>query len=63
MTGRLTLSGVPVTYLNISDGASNAEIVFESPNPTEMDRFSYRTGASDVTLNWIGICQFPAHGF
>jgi hypothetical protein len=61
--GKIDLSGVPVTYLNISDGASNAEVVFKSPNPAEMDRFSYRTGASDVNLSGLGYANFRRMDF
>ena len=61
--GKIDLSGVPVTYLNISDGASNAEVVFDAPNPVEMDRFTYRTGASDVTLSGLGFANFRRMDF
>ena len=61
--GKIDLSGVPVTYLNISDGASNAEVVFDAPNPVEMDRFTYRTGASDVTLTGLGFANFRRMDF
>jgi N-terminal domain of toast_rack, DUF2154 len=61
--GKIDLSGVPVTYLNISDGASNAEVVFTTPNPAEMDRFSYRTGASDVSLSGLGYANMSRMDF
>lgn len=61
--GKIDLSGVPVTYLNISDGASNAEVVFTTPNPAEMDRFSYRTGASDVSLSGLGYANMRRMDF
>lgn len=56
--GSLDLSGVPLTGLDVSDGASNAKIVFAQPNPAEMARLSYRTGASDVSLTGLGNANF-----
>jgi hypothetical protein len=51
--GSLDLSGVPLTRLEISDGASKNEVVFNSPNPQSMSRFTYKTGASEVTLTGL----------
>ncbi|MHB8932362.1 MAG: hypothetical protein ACYC6H_02715, partial [Bellilinea sp.] len=52
--GSLDLSGVPLTNLDITDGASKATVEFNSANPVEMDTFSYKTGASQVNLFGIG---------
>jgi hypothetical protein len=52
--GTLDLSGVPLRGLAINDGASESEVVFESVNPEEMDRLTYKTGASKVTLRGLG---------
>lgn len=52
--GSLDLSGVPLTNLDISDGASKATVTFNSVNPVEMDTFSYKSGASQVNLLGIG---------
>ncbi|MHB0924407.1 MAG: toast rack family protein [Bellilinea sp.] len=52
--GSLDLSGVPLTNLDITDGASKATVEFNSVNPVEMDTFSYKTGASQVNLFGIG---------
>lgn len=51
--GTLDLGGVPLTNLSISDGASQATVRFDQPNPVEMDRLRYRTGASEVTLEGL----------
>lgn len=51
--GRLDFSGVPITHLDVQDGASNAEIIFNSPNPVRMEEFRYRTGASDIEVNGL----------
>jgi hypothetical protein len=48
--GRLDLSGLALTKLDISDGASKATVEFNSPNPEEMESLTYRTGASQVEL-------------
>jgi N-terminal domain of toast_rack, DUF2154 len=61
--GEIDLSGVALTYLDISDGASDSEVVFTAPNPVEMDRFNYRTGASDVNLSGLGYANFRRMDF
>jgi len=48
--GTLDLSGLALTNLKISDGASKAEVRFDSKNPVEMQRLTYKTGASNVDL-------------
>jgi hypothetical protein len=52
--GTLDLSGIPLTDLEINDGASKATVEFTSENPQEMQRFVYKTGASDVSLIGLG---------
>jgi hypothetical protein len=52
--GILDLSGIPITDLEINDGASKATVEFNSANPVEMQRFTYKTGASDVSLVGLG---------
>lgn len=51
--GNLDLSGIPIASLEIRDGASNAEVNFNSPNPIRMEEFSYNTGASDVEISGL----------
>ena len=48
--GTINLSGVPITDLSIADGASQATVIFDTLNPVQMNRFIYRTGASEVDL-------------
>jgi hypothetical protein len=48
--GTLDFSGVPLTNLEINDGASKATVRFDSLNPAVMQRFVYKTGASSVEL-------------
>jgi hypothetical protein len=52
--GVLNLSGLSLTNLDINDGASKATVRFDSPNPVEMTRLSYKTGASQVSLLGLG---------
>jgi len=52
--GTLDLSGIPITNLRVSDGASQATVKFDSLNPTKMERLTYKTGASQVDLEGLG---------
>lgn len=52
--GTIDLSGVPITNLRVSDGASQATVKFDSLNPVKMERLSYKTGASQVDLEGLG---------
>lgn len=51
--GTLDLSGVPLTRLKITDGASQSNLVIDTPNPVQMESFSYETGASNVKITGI----------
>lgn len=52
--GDLDFSGVPLTRLSISDGASQGKVLFDSLNPVEMISLHYATGASQVDLIGLG---------
>jgi hypothetical protein len=52
--GNLDLSGLSITSLSISDGASKSTVKFDTLNPVEMDQLTYKTGASDVELLGLG---------
>ena len=52
--GKIDLSGLSITKLQIADGASKSTIHFDTLNPVEMDEISYKTGASDVELLGLG---------
>jgi hypothetical protein len=52
--GVLDLSGVALTNLEISDGASQATVRFDTLNPADMQRLTYKTGASSVDLIGLG---------
>ena len=49
----LDFSGVPITNLEIADGASEAKVLFASPNPVRMQTFKYTTGASNVEIKGL----------
>jgi hypothetical protein len=52
--GALDLSGLSITNLSITDGASKSSIGFDSLNPVEMNLLQYKTGASEVDINGLG---------
>lgn len=56
--GSLDLTGLPITDLEINDGASEGRVTFNEPNPAEMDRLVYRTGASSVSLTGLANANF-----
>lgn len=56
--GSLDLTGLPITDLEINDGASEGRVTFNKPNPAEMDRLVYRTGASSVSLTGLANANF-----
>jgi hypothetical protein len=61
--GRLDLSGVALTGLRISDGASKATVIFDKPNPVSMPNFTYSTGASNITLEGLLNANFEEMNF
>jgi hypothetical protein len=56
--GELDLSGLALTNLTISDGASDSTVTFDEVNPEAMDTFRYTTGASSVKLNGLANANF-----
>jgi hypothetical protein len=52
--GTLNLSGLAITNLAITDGASKSTVRFDSPNPSVLQLFSYKTGASEIELLGLG---------
>ena len=52
--GTIDLSGLSITELEVNDGASKAVVRFDEPNPVEMRRLVYKTGASKVDLLGLG---------
>ncbi|HEX2980734.1 MAG TPA: toast rack family protein [Anaerolineaceae bacterium] len=60
---KIDLSGVPLTGLDISDGASDAKVEFNELNPAQMSRLTYRTGASQVELVGLANANFSELDF
>lgn len=56
--GNFDFGGLSLLSLEISDGASDVDLEFSSPNQVEMDEFTYRTGASDVRLTGLANANF-----
>ncbi len=59
----LDLTGLSLTGLRITDGASSNNVVFTAPNPVRMDRFTYETGASSIKLEGLGYANFDEMTF
>jgi hypothetical protein len=57
-TGSMDFSGVPLTELSITDGASKGKVTFKEVNPVQMDQFTYLTGASTVELTGLANANF-----
>jgi len=56
--GNMDLSGIHIRSLNITDGASQNSVMFNTPNPEKMDTLTYRTGASQVELDGLANANF-----
>ncbi len=61
--GTIDLSGVPLSDVNISDGASDATVEFKQTNPASMDTFQYKTGFSTVKLLGLAYAGFQQMTF
>jgi hypothetical protein len=61
--GKLDLGGIPLTDLEISDGASQADITFDSLNPVVMQDLRYKTGASQINIEGLGNANFEEMSF
>jgi len=59
----LDLSGLSLTNLAIRDGASNSKVTFDTANPVVMQEFTYKTGASNVSLTGLANANFQQMTF
>jgi hypothetical protein len=50
----LDLSGLPVTSLAVSSGASDTRVLFDSPNPVRMKSLTLSTGAASIVAEHLG---------
>ena len=62
-TGSLDLSGLTLEELTIKDGAARNEVKFDLPNPSQMSRLLYETGASTVSLSGLANANFKTMTF
>ncbi|MEI6288968.1 MAG: toast rack family protein [Chloroflexota bacterium] len=56
--GNFDFGGLSIKNLTINDGASKITADFSSPNHEKLNIFSYKTGASNVTLKNLGNANF-----
>lgn len=61
--GTLNLGGLALTELEVNDGASEAKLTFDAPNPQPMDRLTYKTGASKVEMTGLANANFTELNF
>jgi hypothetical protein len=61
--GVFDLSGLSLQGLDVADGAANSQVIFSSPNPSQMERLRYVTGASVVSLTGLANANFAAMEF
>lgn len=59
----LNLTGLQLTSLKITQGASETDLRFETPNPQVMETFSFTTGASSADLYGLGYANFNQMDF
>lgn len=61
--GTYDLSGLTLLDLTIEDGAARTKVMFNSVNPAQMEKLSYKTGASSVTLIGLANANFKSMKF
>lgn len=61
--GTFDLGGLALTSLMVSDGASDVTLDFSAPNLEKMSLFTYKTGASNVTLKNLANAGFVSMVF
>jgi hypothetical protein len=59
----LDLSGLRLRRFTVQDGASQAQLRFDTPNPEQMDRLSYQTGASEIEFIGLANANFEQLDF
>jgi len=57
-SGDFEFGGLALTDLHITDGASNVNLKFSTPNTAGMNAFRYETGASNITMEKLGNANF-----
>jgi hypothetical protein len=57
-SGDFEFGGLALTDLHVTDGASNVNLKFSTPNTSLMNTFRYETGASNITMEKLGNANF-----
>lgn len=57
-SGDFEFGGLALTDLHVTDGASNVNLKFSTPNTSLMNAFRYETGASNITMEKLGNANF-----
>jgi hypothetical protein len=57
-SGKMDLGGLRLNNLEISDGASTNTLDFSAVNPEQLNLFTYKTGASTVTMTGLSNANF-----
>ena len=57
-SGDFEFGGLALTDLHVTDGASNVNLKFSTPNSSLMNAFRYETGASNITMEKLGNANF-----
>lgn len=61
--GEYELGGLAIQSLEITDGASEVDLAFSTPNLVEMETFRYSTGASDLEMEGLANANFESMTF
>jgi hypothetical protein len=61
--GTYDFSGLTLLSLSIKDGAARGQVLWNEANPGQMDKFTYETGASTVSLIGLAYANFKSMSF
>jgi len=61
--GSYDFSGLRLQNLEITEGASDSKFAYNSPNPESMEKFTFRTGASNVAFYGLANANFSQMSF
>lgn len=61
--GSYELGGLTLAALTIKDGAAKSEVSFSAPNPGQMTKLEYETGASTVSFTGLANANFKTMEF
>lgn len=61
--GQFDFGGLAISDLDLTDGASNVDLIFSLPNLAQMENFEYSTGASQVKMTRLANANFKKMSF